>query len=149
MDDRHEPIQICSHKQEARILWHCTLTSRHLLTVDYIKILSRIGGKYVSQFEVKSFVCKSSVSEHKITYRFNGRLLRHALQRHNTENSKQIFPGKELRGYSTVPIPTFMFLWAIYIFLWSVCLFCCRKIGAGRTWEYIDRSQTHKCGNWD
>jgi hypothetical protein len=23
-----------------------------------------------------------------------------ALQRHNTENSKQIFPGKELRGYS-------------------------------------------------
>ncbi len=24
----------------------------------------------------------------------------HALQRHSTENSKQIFPGKELRGYS-------------------------------------------------
>ncbi len=23
-----------------------------------------------------------------------------ALQRHNSENSKQIFPGKELRGYS-------------------------------------------------
>ncbi len=23
----------------------------------------------------------------------------HTLQRHNTENSKQIFPGKELRGY--------------------------------------------------
>ncbi len=25
-------------------------------------------------------------------------------------------------------IPTFMCLWAIYIFPWSVCLFCCRKI---------------------
>ncbi len=24
----------------------------------------------------------------------------HAPQRHNTENSKQVFPGKELRGYS-------------------------------------------------
>ncbi len=30
---------------------------------------------------------------------------------------------------ASVPIPTFMFLWVIYIFLWSVCLFCCRKIG--------------------
>jgi hypothetical protein len=30
---------------------------------------------------------------------------------------------------ATVPIPTFRFLWAIYIFPWSVCLFCCRKIG--------------------
>ncbi len=29
---------------------------------------------------------------------------------------------------ATVPIPRFMFLWAIYIFLWSVCLFCCREI---------------------
>jgi hypothetical protein len=46
-------------------------------------------------------------------------------------------------------IPTFMFLWAIYIFPWSVCLFCCRKIEGPRTWEYIDRSQTHECGNWD
>ncbi len=29
---------------------------------------------------------------------------------------------------ATVPIPTFMFLCAIYIFLRSVCIFCCRKI---------------------
>jgi|LakMenE18May11ns_1017448.scaffolds.fasta_scaffold9586978_1 hypothetical protein len=28
-----------------------------------------------------------------------------------------------------VPIPTLMFLWAIYLFPQSVCLFCCRKIG--------------------
>ncbi len=29
---------------------------------------------------------------------------------------------------ASVPISTFMCLWAIYIFPWSVCLFCCRKI---------------------
>jgi hypothetical protein len=48
----------------------------------------------------------------------------------------------------TVPIPIFMFLWAIYIFPRSICLFCCRKIGR-RSWKYIDRSQTHECENWD
>ncbi len=46
-----------------------------------------------------------------------------ALQRTNTENSKHIFPEKELR-----PISTFMCLWAISIFPQSICLFCCRKI---------------------
>ncbi len=30
---------------------------------------------------------------------------------------------------TTFPVPTFMFLWAIYIFAQSVCLFCCRQIG--------------------
>jgi hypothetical protein len=34
-------------------------------------------------------------------------LARHTLQRPNAKNSKQIFPGKELRGYS--PIPTSCF----------------------------------------
>ncbi len=46
------------------------------------------------------------------------------LQRHNTENSKQTFPEKELCRLS----PNFHILWAIYIFQWLVCLFCCRKI---------------------
>jgi hypothetical protein len=41
----------------------------------------------------------------------------------NTENSKQIFPEKELRGLS----PNFH-INEIYIFPPSVCLFCCRKI---------------------
>jgi hypothetical protein len=34
--------------------------------------------------------------------------------------------SQERNCAATVPIPTSMFLWAIYIFLWSVCLFCCR-----------------------
>ena len=45
-------------------------------------------------------------------------------------------------------VPTLIYLWDIYIFPGSVCLFCCREI-YGRSWEYINRSQTHKCGNWD
>ncbi len=47
-----------------------------------------------------------------------------------------------------VPISAFMRLWSIYIFPRSIYLFCCRKY-VDRSWEYINRSQTHECGNWD
>jgi hypothetical protein len=49
---------------------------------------------------------------------------------------------------ATVPISTFICLWAICIFPRSICLFCCRKY-LDRSWEYINRSQTHECENWD
>ncbi len=76
----------------------------------------------------------------------------YALQRHNTENSKQIFPEKEL--CASVPISTFLCLWAIHIFPRSVCLFCCSAYFAAgkyvdRIWKYMNRSQTYECGNWD
>jgi hypothetical protein len=45
------------------------------------------------------------------------------------QNSKHIFPEKELRGHSPNSYSNFMFLCAIYIFPRSVCIFCCRKIG--------------------
>ncbi len=48
---------------------------------------------------------------------------------------------------ASVPIFTFMCLWANYIFPRWVCLFCWRKY-VDRSWEYINRSQTHECGNW-
>ncbi len=48
---------------------------------------------------------------------------------------------------ASVPISTFMCLWANYIFPRLVCLFCWRKY-VDRSWEYINRSQTHECGNW-
>ncbi len=67
------------------------------------------------------------------------------LQRQNAENLKQIFPEKEYRGLS--PISTFMCLWANYIFQRWVCLFCWRKY-VDWSWEYINRSKTHECGNW-
>ncbi len=47
----------------------------------------------------------------------------------------------------TVPIPTFMFLSAIYIFPRSVCIIFCRKIGEI---VRIYKSLTaYECGNWD
>jgi hypothetical protein len=43
---------------------------------------------------------------------------------------------------------TFIYLWAIYIFLGSICLFCCSQIQADWSWEYIIRSHVHQCRNW-
>ncbi len=40
-----------------------------------------------------------------------------------------------------------MRLWLIYIFPQSVCLVCWRKY-VDWSWDYINRSQTHECGNW-
>jgi hypothetical protein len=42
---------------------------------------------------------------------------------------------------ASFPIPTFMYLWAIYIFLGSVWL--------SWSWEYINRSQIQEYGNWE
>ncbi len=70
----------------------------------------------------------------------------YALQRQNAENLKQIFPEKEYRGLS----PNFhihVSVSELYIPRW-VCLFCWRKYEV-RSWEYINRSQTHECWNWD
>jgi hypothetical protein len=57
------------------------------------------------------------------------------LQRHNTENSKQMFPEKELRGLSPNSY--------IHVFYSSAGKY------VDRSREYINRSQTHECGNWD
>ncbi len=68
------------------------------------------------------------------------------LQRQNADNLKQIFPEKEYRGLS----PNFhihVSLSELYKFSRWVCLFCWRKY-VDRSWEYINRSQTHECGNW-
>ncbi len=47
-------------------------------------------------------------------------------------------------------VPTLIYLWQIYIFPGSVCLFCC---SAGkyvdRSREYINPLQTHECWNGD
>ncbi len=49
---------------------------------------------------------------------------------------------------ATAIISTFMCLWTIYTYPRLICLFCCRKY-VDRSWEYINRSQTHECGNLD
>ncbi len=56
--------------------------------------------------------------------------------------------SQKMNCAATVLISTFMCLWAISIFSWSICLFCCRKY-VDRSWKYVNRSQTHEWGNWD
>jgi hypothetical protein len=42
------------------------------------------------------------------------------------------------------PISTFMYLWAIYIlYIWDMGL------PEHQSWEYINHSQIHECGNWE
>ncbi len=49
---------------------------------------------------------------------------------------------------AAVTTPTFMFLWEIYIqYSSDRSAYSAAGKYVGRT--YIDRSQTHKCGNWD
>ncbi len=51
---------------------------------------------------------------------------------------------------ASFPIPTFMYLWAIYILTGSVCLFCCSQIGRPALGiQYINRSQIHEWRNWE
>ncbi len=57
------------------------------------------------------------------------------------------YSQKRSTGVS-VPISKFMCLWVIYIFPGSVCLFCWRKFVDRSSWDYINPSQTHECGNW-
>ncbi len=46
----------------------------------------------------------------------------------------------------SVLISTFMHLWVIYILPRSVCLFRWRKY-VDQSWDYINSTQTHECGN--
>ncbi len=66
------------------------------------------------------------------------------LQRHNTENSKQISPEKELRGFS----PNFrIHVSASDLYIPTIGLPTGKYVD--RSWEYINRSQTYECGNWN
>jgi hypothetical protein len=90
-----------------------------------------------------------------------------ALQRHNTENSKLIFPEKALRGLSpyfhihvsggdlyipkrncvaSFPISTFMCLWVIYIYSHDRSAYSAdRKVYEPILKIYKSPSQTHAC----
>ncbi len=68
--------------------------------------------------------------------------LSNTLQRQNAENLKQIIPEKEYRGLR----PNFQIHVSVSDPRW-VCLFCWRKY-VDWSWEYINRSKTHECGNW-
>ncbi len=70
----------------------------------------------------------------------------YTLRRQNTEISKQIFPEKEYQCLS----PNFHIHASVsdlHIYSHDQSLFCWRKY-VDRSWDYINRSQTHECGNW-
>ncbi len=56
--------------------------------------------------------------------------------------------SQKLKCAASFLVSALMYLWAIYIFRRSVCLFCCIAF-ADRSWEYINRSQTVECRNWE
>jgi hypothetical protein len=65
-----------------------------------------------------------------------------ALKRHNTENSKQIFPEKELRGLS----PNFHFHVSVSVFYFptiNLLILLQENIWTNPGNIYVNRSQTH------
>jgi hypothetical protein len=71
-----------------------------------------------------------------------------ALQRHNTENSKQIFPGKKLRGLS----PNFhihVSVSDLYIPTIGLPVLLQENLWTDPGNIYVNHSQTHEWGNWD
>jgi hypothetical protein len=71
----------------------------------------------------------------------------HTLQRQNTEISKQIVPEKEYRGLS----PNFHIHASVrdlYITTIGLPILLEEICTVDRSWGYINRSQTHECGNW-
>ena len=61
---------------------------------------------------------------------------------------KLLFPKQNYNVLSPYSY-TLIYLWEIYIFPGSVCLFCCREICGPILGIYKLLSDTHECGNWD
>jgi hypothetical protein len=67
---------------------------------------------------------------------------------HCNENPIYVFPEKGNCASYQGPISTLLCLWVIYIFPGSVHIFPAAE-QADPSWEYLNCSQTHECGNWD
>ncbi len=70
---------------------------------------------------------------------------------HCKESISKIWNKYSHKRYCVTTIPSSSFLclcYGIYIFPRLICQFCWRKY-VDRSWKYINRSQTHECGNWD
>ncbi len=48
-----------------------------------------------------------------------------------------------------LPIPTSIYLWDIYIDIHDRSVYFAAAKYVDRSWEYIYRSQTHECRNWE
>jgi hypothetical protein len=83
-------------------------------------------------------------------FRMETRKRKRSLQRHSTKTSKQVFLERNFAA--SVPISTFMYSCICELFIYSQVdrsAFSVAGKYVNRFWEYINRSQTHECGNWD
>jgi hypothetical protein len=87
-----------------------------------------------------------SEKETRQVLNFSEAPLKCTLQRHNTENSEQIFPENELFGLS----PNFhihVSVSDLYMYSYDRSAYSAAGKYVDRSREYINRSQTHECGN--
>jgi hypothetical protein len=82
---------------------------------------------------------RHKTDEKRGTHVFN---LSHTLQRHNTENSKQIFPEKE---NCTAPV-TISCICERFIYSLDRSAYSATGKYVDRSWEQINLSQVHECG---
>ncbi len=120
-------INCLRHTKDVLACWWDAAHVQHTAKTEYRKFETNIPRKGIvrPQFSKRYWSDQGAAAP---LQRLTNQWVACTKKRGNTENSKQIFPEKELCELS-VPIFTLTCLRAIYIFPWSVCLFCCRKIG--------------------
>jgi hypothetical protein len=123
-------------------LWEVRTRERRPITEK--EILRRVS---VSIFKISKYR-NFNVANKKLIIVEGSEKLLNDLKKHHTATEIPFiysFPGNSA---ASAPISIFMCLWAIYIFPGSVYIFPPAE-KADPSWEYIIRSQTHECGNWD
>ncbi len=107
-----------------------------------IGLLCHLGMHFFVQIVFRKIFIKVFETEPQVLLRLVG----HTLQRTNTENSKQIFPEKELRGHS----PNFHYHVSVsdlYIPTIDLPILLQEILHVDRSREYINSSQTQEYGN--
>ncbi len=103
----------------------CPYPAHHIYLTTIYKL--RTNGTYIQYCTVYAHICM-------VCNRFGGTYSVQAACFIILVHCKDTIPkirnkySQERNCAATVSIPSLMFLLAIYIFLWSVCPFCCRKL---------------------
>jgi hypothetical protein len=136
------PVILCDWPSHGKKTWHSWHLYTDICTRTFPQCPRSASAEYVLKdklhFHKKTET--SSITEQLLTHCSNPKIRNKYSQKWDCAAS--------------VPSHTFMFLWAIYSFLFPrlVCLlyifvFCCRKIGG--TIVGIYKSLTETCRNWD